>query len=61
MLSAEQWRQQCLDLAYTPGISSRRNAMLLAITRDWLALTTKMDEYEALVEEEDGPAAKRGV
>jgi len=55
MLSAEQCRKhlpECLDLANCPDNSVARNALLLEITRLWLALAVKMEEYEELLKKE---------
>ena len=52
---------QCMDLASGSDISSRRITLLLAITQDWLALATKMEEYEAVLESERSTTAKHSV
>ena len=56
MVSADQCREhsaECVALANDPDISIPRSNLLLAISRDWLALATKMDRYEALLKSED--------
>jgi hypothetical protein len=56
VVSAQQCREnstECVTLANDPDISIPRSNILLAISRDWRALATKMDEYEALLKKED--------
>jgi hypothetical protein len=56
MVRAQQCREHCAEcvaLANDPDISIPRSNILLAISRDWLALATKIDEYEALIKKED--------
>jgi hypothetical protein len=55
VVSAQQCREhsaECVALANDPDISIARSNLLLAISREWLALAAKMDEYEALLKTE---------
>lgn len=55
MVSAQQCREhstECVALGKDPDISISRSNLLLAISRDWLALASKMDEYETLLKKE---------
>jgi len=56
VISAQQCKEHSADyvaLAKDPDISIARSNLLLAISRDLLALTVKMDQYEALQKKED--------
>jgi hypothetical protein len=56
VVSAQKCREHSADyvaLAQDPDISIARSNLLLAISRDWLALAVKMDQYEALQKKED--------